>query len=210
VFLITVVTTTIIFVEYNRQDWDDFLTLKLKAVWGILRYEFVIPLMEFDKMGIQFRKVKDKTLASGKREDEKVDVKIMDIIKKFNYFRESYNRNSVMICKIKDYLKGRLKLDNYKLEAEIGTGDAFYTALANGLAWTAAGIISSYFLNNFKSGDKHIRIISNFDEKKFDLVFTCIFRTRFVHIIIVIFMLLAGYSSLNINQNRTIGGGLVG
>ncbi len=193
--IISFFASTVIVIEYSRQKEDDLFLFKLKTLWGIIRYEYVIPFADFDQGGLKLKRARERTLRTArhdKRKEETIDERIRKVLRIVASARKASRRNSELICRVRKYLGKRLFIDQFIIKAEIGTGDAFSTAIATGVAWTVAGIVASVFLNGFKAKEKCVDIKNSYGQKKFEVFFRCIFRTRFVHIIIVVFMVLAG------------------
>jgi len=191
-------------VEYVRNEWDDHFILAFFTFGGIIKYKYEISLIDIEKTGLKFTKVKEK----GKDEkdvDKKTEItKFFEILDQLGYLQENYQRHRNIICKIRNYLSSRLIFKEFLLDMDIGTGDAFYTGILSGLMWTLSGVVYSYLSNNFKIINKCVDIKTKFMEKMFKVDFYCIFRIRIVHIIVIGLMLLIEYIKRNIIPKRFI------
>jgi len=132
--------------------------------------------------------------------------KVIDSIK---YIRRTYLENKKLIGNISNYIRKKVKIAEFRLQVEVGTGDAFNTSMLYGMIWTIVGILSAFFLNNFQTKQRLINVIGNFDEAKLDIDFHCIFYTRIVYIIIVGIKLLFNFKSRLILK-KMIGGDIFG
>jgi len=199
-----------IVLEYVKKGWDDHLVISFITFWGLLKYKYEIPLIDMESAGIKIRRIKKKGKKEKKVEEGKEKFNFSEILNRIKSSKKFYDSHKIIICKVKDYLKGRLILKEFKLDAVIGTGEAYYTGILNGIAWAVAGILTSYLSNNFKTLKKCVNIKSDFKEKKFDVDLFCIFSIKIVHIIVVGIKLLMNQLKGKSIKKRMIGGDVVG
>jgi hypothetical protein len=198
-----------ILLEYLRDGYDDHFIISLHILGELISYKYEIPLIDLEKNGIKIRKFKEKR--DIKEDEEKVERKInfFSFIEKVKTVIETKNRNNDIICEIREYLSGKLVMEDLRLKVEIGTGDAFYTGIASGLVWGVVGILSSYLLNNVKNIEKNIEVKSDFNSMKLNVDLHSIFSIRVVHIIVVR-LKIAKIKKRDVKSKETIGGGVSG
>ncbi|RJR10472.1 DUF2953 domain-containing protein [Candidatus Parcubacteria bacterium] len=175
-----------IVIEYLRNDKDDHIVLSAFALGGIINYKYEIPLIDLGLKGIKSRKVKKK---GGKEKVESRENKMLglnEIADRYKYLKDLYKSNKLLF----KYLKKRALADKFELFFEVGTGDACSTGIISGTVWAFAGMIDSFFSNNFRIKRKKVRVNPNFVEKVFKVDLLCIFSIKVVHIIVVAFKIL--------------------
>lgn len=186
VFLI-LFTKLNILIEYKKDGHDDIFVLSIFALKGLLKYKYEIPSIRVKNKGISFSKVKEK----GKKEKDvdkgKTDVKYTSFIDRFEKAKELYEKYTEIIR----FLKCRIILEKIDLNIVIGTGNAHHTAILTGLAWSFAGVLLSFFHSSLSVKEKHIDIKSDFTGKKLKIDLYCILKVKFVHIIVIGFMVLS-------------------
>lgn len=177
-----------ILIEYVRNGIDDNAVISLFTLGGLIKYKYDIPIIDFSGEGFTARLVKRK----GKKEKagsvEKKQFGLKEFIERYIYIVELKKHYGKTLA----YLRKKLKTKRFELDMDIGTGDAFNTAIFTGLAWSAAGILTSCLIDKRNEAKKKVRIKSNFVENIVRVDLYCIFSIKIVHIIVVVFKLLAG------------------
>lgn len=177
-------------VEYTRTHGYGRLYLTFYLIYEIIKLRYKVPLEEIQSDGLRLVRVK-----KGEAEKEEVKKKIkkkkrkglnfVSIYEKMKSIKCFYDLNSKHIKDIADYIRKKLVVEELKLNASIGTNDAFYTGILGGLAWSVAGIFTSFICTNFRVLKKCINVQPNFSRKEVKIDFRCILRTKLVHIIVV-------------------------
>ncbi|MCX8130201.1 MAG: DUF2953 domain-containing protein [Clostridia bacterium] len=214
VFLTAILVTLLILkakvlLEFIRDGYDDHFIISLHILGGLISYKYEVPLINIEKNGVRITKVKEKRDIKDAEEKADRDVNFFSIFEKIKAILKARDENRETICEIRKYLRGKLVLKNFKFEAELGAGDAFYTGILTGVAWIIVGSLSSYVLNNVKNIDNCIKVESNFNEKKLNVNLHCIFSIRIVHIIVVRLKIMK-IKARSRQTNEKIGGGLSG
>jgi hypothetical protein len=140
---------------------------------------------------------------------DRVDTYYQKIMQNIENSKSFYGKNQEIIKKIMNYLKCRICIEKLEFSAVIGTGNASYTAILTGIAWSVAGILVSILHSFTNVKDKRVEIKPDFTGKKFNLELYCIFKVRIVYIIVIGLMILkhlikakAGF--LNIRRSITV------
>lgn len=217
VFFITACVAAAVFlvkinavVEYIRNDDNDDIAVSFYTLKGIFKYKFEIPLVDFGQKGIKFRLVSEYGKKEKNISEKKDRLKITDIYDKYVSAMINYEANKVLICDIKDYLRTRLVLREFRLDIREGTGNASQTGIICGLLWSFAGVLTSYLSNSFKTYRKCVSINADFNTKVFNVDFHCIFHIKLVHIIMLIIKILLNSIKAKHKIAKEIGGGLSG
>lgn len=200
-----------IVVEVVKNGRDDHAVIALFTLGGVIKLKYEIPFLDINDSGIklEFKKAlgrKERVIAR----NEKSFV-FSYIINQFKLLRVIYKRNCKNIRKIARYVKRKFVVENIAIDIVVGTGEADYTAIANGIIWAVVGSLFSLTANTVKVEKKNISIKSDFNEKKLLIDLYCIFSFKIVHIIVVgikvLFIYLKGKLAF---KNIKLGGGLSG
>ncbi len=157
--------------SYEANKQGDHITISVYALKGLLKIT-----REVGPKGIKGEKDD-----SADKEVEKSKRGISEIYDKIVHFRTVYKT----VIGIKNYIERKVDFEELKIHAVFGTGDACLTGISGGLAWSATGIIVSFFSNKFGDFKKDIKLTPDFSEKKLNLDLHCIFKTKIVYIIVV-------------------------
>ncbi|HHV99022.1 MAG TPA: DUF2953 domain-containing protein [Clostridiaceae bacterium] len=149
-----------------------------------------MPLEEIESDGLRLVRVKKKDSGKkdkkeDKKEKKKKGLNPVDIYKKIKSIKCFYDQNKKYIRDIINYLKKKLTVQEFSLKVRLGTGDAFYTGILNGLMWSITGAVLSFICSNFCVIKKCIDVQPNFSKKEMKIDFYCILKTKLVHIIVV-------------------------
>jgi hypothetical protein len=164
ILLIAIFTNVHIKFAYNLDGLDNHTNLIFSIFYDKIKYSLDLHPKEPKKP-----KIKDTSKNAG-------------VFDKIENIKEVYG----LIKILKIYLQNKLLLLDFDLAADIGTGDAYYTGLLSGLAWTASGMLISYISNTFTTIKKKINIKTNFMENKFKVELYCILSVKLVYIIVVL------------------------
>ncbi len=199
-----------ILLEYLRNGWNEHIIISFFVLRGLIKYKYEIPLVDLEKDGLKFRKVKEKGSDEKDIKDEKEFVKFKRIYENYKALRRFYYQNIESICNIRSFLRGRLVLRKFDLKVALGTGDACLTGLVAGLIWSLAGIVVSWLENSFKTDARSVDVKVDYMEKKFKIDLYCIFNIKIVHIIVVGFKLSLSLLNTKLKQKMMTGGGVSG
>lgn len=195
-----------ILIEYVRKENDDNAVISLFTLGGILKLKYEVPFMDLTAGGIKTRLIKMKGRKEKAEEKEEEAFGVRQLIDRYRYLKEQGKHYS----RVLKYIKSRLKLKEIKLDLLIGFEDAFLTGIVTGLAWSAAGIITSYISEKAAGAKKSVRIKSSYTANDFKVDLYCIFSIKIAHIIVVVFKLLFGWLKTLFAAKKTIGGDVSG
>jgi hypothetical protein len=135
--LIVILSSQVVVVGHLRRLGDnDDVELNIKALYGIIRYKFKVPIIQFTGTSVQLKEQVSKTNVSANTwsqyyEDIDAD-KVMKSIDKFKHILE-ITRN------LKGWVRqtlSKVSLIEWKWSTSVGTGDAMWTAMATGALWS--------------------------------------------------------------------------
>jgi hypothetical protein len=172
--------------EYLRNEEDDNLTISFYAMKGLFRYKYEVPVADFGKGGIKFKLVKEQGGKAQQIGTRKEKMKSSGLFEKYETVRSYIQANNEFLCDLRDYLRPRLLMYQFRLFVEEGTGNASQTGIICGLLWSVVGVVTSLLSNNFKTFEKRVAIKPDFCREVFNVDFKCIFRMRIVHIIVLV------------------------
>lgn len=151
VLLIVIVCCSHIVVDgfVTRRGSDDYAEVRVKALFGLVRYRSEIPV-------IYLKGPKPELVLKGEHQAAPVASDLQDMISHIDaemierfYHRIMdalrFTRNLTGLAK---KLAAKVKLTKWEWSTSVGTGDAVWTAMTTGIAWSvqsaATGIISQY------------------------------------------------------------------
>jgi hypothetical protein len=175
-------------IEYVRNGIDDNAVISLFTLGGLIKYKYDVPIINFSEKGLTSRLIKRKGRKEKAESSEKKQFGLKEFIERYVYIVELKKHYE----KTLSYLQKKLKTKEFDLDMDIGTNDPFNTAIFTGIAWSAAGILTSCLIDKRNEAKKKVRIKSNFVENNVKVDLYCIFSIKIVHIIVVIFKLLLG------------------
>lgn len=198
-----------VLLEFLRDGYNDHFTISLHILGDLINYKYEVPLIDLEKNGIKIRKFKEKRDVKEAEEKAERKVNFFSLYEKIITIIKAKNEKNDIICEIREYLMGKLVMENMKLKVIIGTGDVYYTGIISGLVWGVVGVLTSYVLNNVKSIEKNISVINDFKNKKLNVDLHCIFSIRVVHIIVVRLKIIK-MKKRDLKSKEMIGGGVSG
>lgn len=200
-----------IVIEYIRNGWDDHIVLSFFTLKGVIKYKYEIPLIDLETNGIKFIKYrikKDETKDESSTDDGMLG--FSRIIEQFKYFRRIYSNNKAIICKIRDYAKGRVVISELDLKVNFGAGEAHYTGILNGVIWSLYGTAISYITNTFKVLKNNVKIKSDYSKNTLKVDLYCIFTFKLAYIIVMGLIFAFRYKEKIFIHKKMIGGDLNG
>lgn len=160
-----------IILEYKLEGLNDYALIKISLLGDCLKYRYRFP----GKSGKKGEKKKRK-------EDEEVErSKLNGFMDKIKNIGEIY----AIVKTFKKFLREKILLEEYRIDVDIGTGDAYYTGILYGMIWSGIGTLNALISNTFKTLKRQMRVRPDFSKEKFKAEVYCIFRIKMVHIIVV-------------------------
>jgi hypothetical protein len=157
--------------SYKVDEEGDHIKLAFYALNGLIKV-----VREVGPKGI-----KEKNDDIADKDADKSKRGISEVYDKIIHFKVVYR----YVNNIRNYIERKADLEEVKIHVDFGTGDACITGISGGLAWSATGIIISFFSNRLGDFKKDIKLTPDFSQKKLNIDLHCIFKTRIVYIIVV-------------------------
>jgi len=107
-----------------------------------------------------------------------LDKGLFELVKR--RFRSFHDNNNYL-----KYIKDKIKVRDFSLVAQIGTGDAAHTALLTAGLYSLSSIILCHLKNIYNLENQSIIVVPVFDKEIFELEANCIIVFKLGHIIIV-------------------------
>ncbi|MBB3109234.1 hypothetical protein FHS18_001286 [Paenibacillus phyllosphaerae] len=132
----------------SRIGEDDHVELRIRGLMGLVNYHWELPIMRFTSLskGVEMKQEKTSTNMGGDSEQiskEKVDKET--IIKQIDWMRVLLQQTDQLLGWVRITLN-HVHLTDWRWRSAVGTGDAMWTAMLTGMAWTvkttAIGVIS--------------------------------------------------------------------
>lgn len=171
--------------EYSIKGGNDHVIITIYLLWKLIKFR------------------KDISKDTDKKEKQKTDTELHD---KYIHLKQLYHLFSI----IKKYLNKKLEISDLKIKFEIGTGDACYTGIAAGMAWSLIGTAISTITSTFKTKKFNCKVLPDFNKRTVKLDLDCIFTIKIVHIIVVALKMLIYYLKNKHKFKKTVGGDLSG
>jgi hypothetical protein len=175
---------TVIF-DLKHVGDDDEIKIKLKAIFGLLKYTIKIPLVKVDPDGPNIIIKEEKSL-SETSEPKEIDEKISpnDMLESIKDLKELTEHVVHLNTIIRKFLS-HVHITRFEWHSQLGTGDAATTGMIIGPGWTikgsAVGIISSYM--KLKSRPS-LSIEPNFNQMSSKTMLSCMLHFRTGHAIV--------------------------
>jgi len=128
--------------QMKKINLDDDLEVHIKALYGLLRLKWRMPVLEWTNHGIKVRTEKDNIQGHGEQVEQLDAARVISLT----------NRLKMIIAQVEDAAKlitkmlRKVKVEEWRWVTEVGTDDAMWTAMCTGMLWsvktTAVGVAS--------------------------------------------------------------------
>lgn len=164
---------------------DDEIKIKLKAVFGLLKYTIKIPLVKVDPNGPNLILKEEKKMGETSKPEEKNEkISPDDFLTSIKDVKELTEHIVHLHAIIRKFLK-KVQVVKFEWRSQIGTGDAAATGMLIGPGWTIKGaaiaIISTYMKLKIRP---ILSIEPNFYQKSSKTILTCMLHFRTGHAIV--------------------------
>ncbi|MBL0387631.1 DUF2953 domain-containing protein [Tumebacillus sp. ITR2] len=163
-------------VHYKREGADDRLHLGVRALFGIVRLGYDIPVVALmERKGkLAVKKDPAKQMPKSQKGWTTVTVEMIEKgIRKFNEIRKKLKRYKRAIRR----LTKSFHLDQMKWYTKFGTGDAAQTGVLTGFGWAFKGVINGQLHHYLNVEQRPVyRVQPHFQAKGFRTEMTCIIR----------------------------------
>lgn len=172
-------------VFYSRVKDNDRFYIFVKAVYGLVRYRYEVPLIKFKGLDKGFwikqehvNETGDKLMAEG---SEKIDRE--RIVHYYKKMKEGLRATLEMKRWILDTMT-RLTCTELTWTTRIGLGDAAETAITTGIVWTLKSSLLTYMFQHIKRCTKpRVQVVPDYSQVHFSTQFSCIAKIRLGHAI---------------------------
>lgn len=163
-------------VHYKREGKDDRLHLGVRALFGIVRFGYDIPVVALMERTGKIALKKDSAKAMPAQKQGWVQITVEKIDKAIRSLNDIRNK----IGKYKRALRRLSKsfhLEEATWQTVFGTGDAAQTGWLTGLAWAFKGVVNGVVYRNVTVKQRILyRVQPHFQAKGFRTELTCIIR----------------------------------
>lgn len=179
-FILILISSIGIIIDYNRKDGKDNLQVIIKGVWGLFRYKWTVPMIKAGGKtpGI---KVKKKVEKGAQKKDTSVGQEILtpeDMIRSIEDIRTLIDHISGFYKVIRLFLR-KVFIEYLEWHSKIGAGDAANTGMAAGALWAAKGNLIGLLGALMKMKRKpDITITPDFQSTIAETSIKCMFRFR--------------------------------
>ncbi|WP_028610487.1 DUF2953 domain-containing protein [Paenibacillus harenae] len=185
IFTIILMSPVVINGHLRRMGSNDDAELRIKALYGIIRFRYKVPLIEFTGTTLQMKKqveTENAGINTWKQFADEIDTdRVVGSIDKMK-----------KILQLTKDLKGwvrqtmtRVSLVEWKWTTSVGTGDAMWTAMATGFVWSVKtsilGILSQIVI---LKAEPEMQVQPNYKNSAFTTEWSCIAQIRFGYAIL--------------------------
>ncbi|SDH32050.1 Protein of unknown function [Alteribacillus persepolensis] len=171
------------YIEFVRKDKKQDIRVKI-TVWYFFYKTFEIPVMSFDEesASIVFKEKSKASVGDAKEKDVKETPQEMK--SQLEMLRLWLNHIQGLRPIAASFLK-KIKMYEFTWKSEIGTGDAAWTGFLSGMLWSVKGGAQALAFSVFtRKCTPEMSIHANFQQKKLNTTFSCMFFMRLGHAII--------------------------
>lgn len=176
-------------IHYKREGKDDRLHLGIRALFGLVRLGYDIPIVALFNKGnaILVKKDPARQMPEGQKGWVSVTIeKLEKIARQIHQIRERIRKYKRAIRR----LSKSFHIKQFRWETQFGTGDAAHTATLAGLGWAVKGVMSGVMYSYF-SVEKRLRynIRPHFRAKGFRTDLRCIIGFTLGNVMIAVLTL---------------------
>ncbi|GMK37913.1 hypothetical protein PCCS19_09670 [Paenibacillus sp. CCS19] len=128
--------------QMKKINLDDDLEVHIKALYGIVRLKWHMPVLEWTNRGIKVRTEKDNMEGHGEQEEKMDAARVLSMTNRLKMIVAQVEGAASLITKVLQ----KVKVEEWRWITEVGTGDAMWTAMCTGMLWsvktTAIGVAS--------------------------------------------------------------------
>ncbi|WP_096156867.1 MULTISPECIES: DUF2953 domain-containing protein [Bacillus] len=177
IFIIILLTKITVQINFHHEQDNDQLTVQLRAWFGLIRYTIDVPLVKVNKnTGSVVVKEKTKMSGSSNNKEKDKDYSPKDI---FYSIRDTYElvRHVVGMHEIARRFLSRVEIKQFEWHSNLGVGDAAYTGVLTGFAWSVKGGIIGFMSQYTRlQAQPFISVTPYFQQKASQTLFKCMIR----------------------------------
>lgn len=185
--ILTVILTSPVVIngQLRRIGNDDDAEIKVKALYGIIRYRYKVPIIQLVGNTVQMKKQVSNAstgIHTWKQFNDEIDVdNVLSAIDKLK-----------LILKMTRDLRGlvrqtltKVRLVEWNWSTSVGTGDAMWTAMATGLVWSVQTSILGLLSQMVKiNAEPNMSVQPMYQQPSFTTEWSCIAQIRFGYAIL--------------------------
>ncbi|SHH48064.1 Protein of unknown function [Caloranaerobacter azorensis DSM 13643] len=171
-------------IEFYRKNNNNDLEIKIISIYGISKIQINIPMVKLIDYNRKLAlRIKNKIEVGQNEKDIFVDKNIVTY-KQFINIYKNFIKKRKYIRELTDYIIENLEVEKIVWISNIGTSDAFISAITCGILLQIKSFILSYLLNKKEIKEIDFAVHPSYKSNKFDVIFDCIIKIKLVHIII--------------------------
>ncbi|MFC3883238.1 DUF2953 domain-containing protein [Bacillus songklensis] len=172
----------------NHSQDNDFHQIKFSLWFGLIRYTYKIPVAKVDKDSSTLVVKEEQQQGSRQKgrgeENQWKDYSIQDAMDAIQNAKELL-KQVVGLQKIMKQFFSHISVERIRWNTMIGIGDAMYTGVAVGMAWSLKGLIISLISRYMRLKDPPImQVIPSFQSPVSETRFQCMISFRIGHAIV--------------------------
>jgi len=168
----------------TRKNEDDQLSFHIRALFGLINYVWEIPIMTMapGAVDIKTKTKNQRQEGSATESEERIGVKtVMNQLEEYKLLIQHTDR----IFNWAGRSLRRVKLEEWRWQTAVGTGDAAWTAMACGAVWTIQSTllgVSSQFTR--LRAVPYMTVTPIYSHSHFSTEWSCIAKIRFGYAIV--------------------------
>ncbi|WP_127530807.1 DUF2953 domain-containing protein [Paenibacillus kobensis] len=136
------ISPIVVTTEMKKVNFNDDLEVHVKALYGLVRLKWRMPVIEWTNRGIKLRSETDNQRGHEETEEQLNAERVVGIANRLNRIVKQIEG----IAGLAKQVLRNVKVQQFKWSTLVGTDDAMWTAMATGMLWsvktTAAGVAS--------------------------------------------------------------------
>jgi len=173
-----------IIITVHRVNEDDFISIKLELLFGLIKLKFKIPYIDIVFNRLFKPGIKLKTSLDTKK---KAGILKSKSIFGTGDFKEAYRkikRTFLMYENVFKYIFSKTRIDSLRCHTEVGLDDAALTAVAAGVIWAIKSNLICIIAKKIVPENIVLDVHTSYSKIIFEIDLHCIIRIRIANIII--------------------------
>lgn len=144
--LIVAVSPVVIQGNIKRMGNDDDANLSVRALLGIINYQWKLPIAKFKGMGMEYKQeITAENLGGAQQDTSNKQVNAHTIMRSIDMVQMMLKHTDDLIGWVRKTL-GHVQITDWQWRTKVGAGDAMWTAMITGMVWsvktTSIGVMS--------------------------------------------------------------------
>ncbi|MBM7564439.1 DUF2953 domain-containing protein [Paenibacillus sacheonensis] len=121
----------------KRVGEDDDAELRIRALFGVVHYHWQLPEMKVQGLGMELkRELTAENIGGSDSSVKKSSVNASSIVQSINWTHALLRHTDDLLGWVRRTLN-HIRITEWKWTSAVGTGDAMWTAMLTGMAWSA-------------------------------------------------------------------------